>query len=140
MHSHVLPYALALEAAEQSIVLLRNERAKGDTAPLLPLRLPANAVVSVVGPGANDTFRQLGNYYGCSFGSWGPVLANCSISTPLDGVRALVGDQRVLYTPGCEQESNDTTGFAQAVANAKASDVVIAVMGLRNCEGGQGKG
>ena len=56
--------ALALRAAEESIVLLRNEPVKtslGDS-PLLPLAdtLKPGARVAVIGPAANDTYRVLG--------------------------------------------------------------------------------
>mmetsp|Transcript_29627 Transcript_29627/g.88644 ORF Transcript_29627/g.88644 Transcript_29627/m.88644 type:complete len:767 (+) Transcript_29627:57-2357(+) len=134
--------ALALQAAEESIVLLRNEHVRGK--PLLPLgeTLSAGAKIAVVGPAANDTFRMMGNYYGCSFGTWGPVLDNCSVSTLLDGATrvAMAHGAVVTFNQGCDQESNDTSQFAAAVNAAKGSDVVIAYLGLRNCEGGQGAG
>jgi len=49
-------------------------------------------------------------------------------------------DAKVMYSHGCDVESNDTSGFAAAVAAAKAADVVVYVGGNRNCEGGQGHG
>lgn len=47
---------------------------------------------------------------------------------------------QVGYEEGCAQENNDTSGFAAAESLAKSSDVVIAMLGLRNCQGGQGEG
>ena len=46
----------------------------------------------------------------------------------------------VTYHKGCDVESNDTSGFAAAVAAAKAAELVVFVGGNRNCEGGQGHG
>ena len=50
--------------------------------------------------------------------------------TPLDGVKAAVGDKaRVHYAQGCERWSNDESGFADAVEAAKKSDVAVVVVG-----------
>ena len=46
----------------------------------------------------------------------------------------------LIHVIRCSQENNDTSGFSAAKALAESSDVVVAVMGLRNCQGGQGKG
>ena len=78
------------------------------------------------------------NYMGCGFSSWSPRLANCSIITPLDALTQSF--EKVTYAHGCDVESNDTSGFAAAVAAAKAADAVVFVGGNRNCEGGQGVG
>ena len=75
---------------------------------------------------------------GCGYSSWSPRLANCSIITPLAALIKTFDD--VTYHKGCDVESNDTSGFAAAVAAAKAADMVVFVGGNRNCEGGQGVG
>lgn len=130
--------AESLAMARRSLVLLRNERA------LLPLseRTVPRKRIAVVGWGANDSYAPLGNYMGCGHDAWGPRLANCSVITPLEGIRAQFEPQgfTVSYTRGCDPESNSTDGFAEAVVAAKAADVVIFVGGNRNCEGGQGVG
>ena len=64
--------ALALQAARESIVLLKNE---GD---LLPLSKNAGSI-AVIGPNADDLQALLGNYNGT------PSRA----ITPLEGIRAL---------------------------------------------------
>jgi len=145
--------AAALDVAQRSLVLLKNGKAAaGDSAPLLPLRRrqqPQGGAavalrVGVIGPNAGDTFTLVGNYYGCSIGTWGPLLPKyCNLSTPLDGIRAMVGGGlvgNVSYAPGCEQESADTSLIAPAAALAAEVDVVVVVLGLRNCQGGQGRG
>ena len=41
----------------------------------------------------------------------------------------------VVYAHGCDVESNDTSGFDEALAVAKNADLVVFVGGNRNCEG-----
>ncbi|MBN1659822.1 MAG: glycoside hydrolase family 3 C-terminal domain-containing protein [Anaerolineae bacterium] len=77
--------ALALEAARESIVLLRNE------GKLLPLRKDLDAI-AVVGPNADDLLALLGNYHGTPAA---PV-------TPLAGIRSKVSaSTAVYYATGC---------------------------------------
>jgi beta-glucosidase len=75
---------LALEAARESIVLLKNERNT------LPLRKDLKSV-AVIGPNADDVQVLLGNYNGQ------PSRA----TTPLEGIRQHVSPQtKVLYAQG----------------------------------------
>ncbi len=74
---------LALLAARESMVLLKNEAAT------LPLETSLGTL-AVVGPNADDTFVLAGNYNGT------PV-APVSV---LDGIRAAVPGMRVLYARG----------------------------------------
>jgi beta-glucosidase len=77
--------ALALEAARESIVLLKNEGG------LLPLTKDL-ASIAVVGPNAEDLAALLGSYNGT------PV----QVVTPLEGIRhKLPSATRVYYAPGC---------------------------------------
>jgi beta-glucosidase len=78
--------ALALQAARESIVLLKNE---GNFLPL-PRDLGA---IAVVGPNADDPQVLLGNYSGT------PLQA----VTPLEGIRKeLSPSTRLYYAQGCE--------------------------------------
>jgi len=78
--------ALALRAARESIVLLKNE---GD---LLPLRKDLESV-AVIGPNADDLQVLLGNYNGTPSGA----------VTPLEGIRKkLSPSTRLYYAQGCE--------------------------------------
>ena len=74
--------ALALQAAEEAIVLLKNADQ------VLPLA--ANAKVAVVGPNAALLQSLEGNYNGTAVA---PVL-------PVDGLRAALGAARVAYAAG----------------------------------------
>jgi beta-glucosidase len=77
--------ALALQAARESIVLLKNEGG------LLPLSKDL-ASIAVVGPNADDLAALLGNYNGT------PV----QVVTPLEGIRhKLSPAARIYYAPGC---------------------------------------
>lgn len=134
--------ATALAVAQESIVLLKNDKNEHGHGHYLPLNLTSSLSVAVIGPAADDTYRMLGNYYGCSTSTWGPVLQGCNVSTPLAAIRRDVESAggTVQYARGCGQESKDTSGFAEALNASKRSDVVVLVLGLRNCQGGQGKG
>lgn len=77
--------ALALQAARESIVLLKNE---GD---LLPLS-PDLKALAVIGPNADDLQVLQGNYNGTPD----------SAETPLEGIRRRLAPHTVLYhAPGC---------------------------------------
>ncbi|HEX3748881.1 MAG TPA: beta-glucosidase BglX [Bryobacteraceae bacterium] len=112
------PTAAALETARklaaESLVLLKNENGA------LPLRNPPGTV-AVIGPLADSPRDQLG--------SWASGPADTAI-TPLTALRETLGAEKVVYVPGLKtsrDESHD--GFAQAVALARRSDVVLLFLG-----------
>lgn len=77
---------LALQAARESIVLLKNEGG------LLPLPKDLGSI-AVVGPNANDIRVLLGNYNGTP----------ASVVTPLEGIRRKVAPTtRLYFAYGCE--------------------------------------
>jgi beta-glucosidase len=78
--------ALALQAARESIVLLKNNG-------LLPLDRKKVKTIAVVGPTADEIMSLLGNYYGSPAA---PV-------TILQGIREAAGpDTKVLYSRGAD--------------------------------------
>ena len=78
--------ALAREAAQRAIVLLKNEGG------LLPLPKDL-ASIAIIGPNADDLAVMLGNYNGT------PSRA----VTPLEGIRRAVSPATIVYTAcGCE--------------------------------------
>ncbi len=114
--------ALALKAARESMVLLKNDG-------ILPLDPAKLSSVAVIGPNADSIPALEGNYSGTS----------SRYVTILEGVReALKGQARVYYSQGCHLYRDRMSGLAQqqddrvseAVAMAKASDVSILCLGL----------
>jgi len=116
--------ALALQAARESIVLLKNQNH------CLPLRQDIKSI-AVIGPNADDATVLLGNYHGTPSQS----------VTPLQGLQARVSPATaVLYAPGCDLLDEDTASFAAAIALAKRADVVIFVGGIsQQVEGEEGQ-
>ncbi len=105
--------ALALQAARESTVLLRNVK------DALPLRKSLQRV-AVIGPNADDVEVLLGNYNGT------PSHA----VTPLAGIRAKLPGAQVTAARGCEHTRSDAKLLAEAVESAKNADVAICVLGL----------
>eukprot|EP00937_MAST-01D_sp_MAST-1D-sp2_P005234 g5234.t1 len=101
--------ALALEAAEQSFVLLKNTRGT------LPLKPSKSLKVLVSGRSAKATTNMQGNYFGTA-----PFLVS-----PVDG---LAKHAQVVYDDGSDASS--------AAAKVAGVDAVVLVVGL-NSEGQQ---
>ena len=81
---------LALRMARESLVLLQNNQS------VLPLN--KNLKVAVVGPNANDSVMQWGNYNG--FPSHTITL--------LEGIREYLPESQIIYEPGCDLTSDVT--------------------------------
>jgi len=107
--------ALAREAGQKSIVLLKNADA------LLPLPKDLHRVL-VVGSLATDAQATLG--------SWALAARAEDSVTVLQGIqRAVSSRTQVLYQPGASPTSTDTQGIAAAQEAARQVDVVVAVLG-----------
>ncbi len=108
---------LAREAAARAVVLLENRNAT------LPLR-PGVRRIAVVGPTADDQEALLANYHGT------PSHA----VTLLEGIRAAARahDATVRYARGATLAGGGRSSaqLHEAVAAARKSDVVVAVVGL----------
>ena len=97
--------ALALEAARESIVLLKNNG-------LLPLSTDRVHAIAVIGP--NAAVARLGSYSG---------TPSHAVSL-LEGIRRRVGGKaKVLYAPGCVLVKDDT---GNAFTNWQVPTVVLA--------------
>ena len=120
--------ALALRAADETLVLLKNDR---NTLPLDPTRLRSLAVI-----GPNAAVTRLGGYSGA---------ADHPVSV-VDGLRARLGDKvKVTTAPGCgltvgnrgwaddivelPKPADDARMTAEAAKVAAAADVVLLVLG-----------
>ncbi|MFD3586717.1 glycoside hydrolase family 3 C-terminal domain-containing protein [Streptomyces sp. NPDC058683] len=108
--------ALALRAARESMVLLKNEGG------LLPLAADKVRTVALIGPNADDELNLLGEY-----NAYPALHETPSIRAALT---RLLGDRvQVRYAPGCAVTGTDTSGFAAARAAARNADVAVVVVG-----------
>ena len=121
---------LALLAARESLVLLKNDRA------ILPLSKTIKSI-AVIGPNADARQVLLGNYHGTP----------SQIVSPLDGIRRHVGGGcRVMYAAGCDHLGSSGAwlgaadrGFVEAVSVAEQCDVTVLCLGLTpSIEGEEG--
>lgn len=94
---------LALRMARESLVLLQN---KND---ILPLN--TDLKVAVMGPNANDSVMQWGNYNGIP----GHTV------TLLEAVRSKLPEGQVMYEPGCDRTSREALQslFSECSINGK---------------------
>jgi beta-glucosidase len=108
---------LALKAAREGIVLLKNEKE------LLPLRKDIRSI-AVIGPNANHDRNQLGDYIP------NQIPADHEIVTILEGIRNKVSPKtRISYVQGCNVLGSNVNEIDKAVKAAKNSDVAIVVVG-----------
>src|SRR5689334_15735752 len=109
--------ALALQAAQESIVLLKN------TNRTLPLRKDLKSI-AVIGPNADVPEVMWGNYNG----------KPSRLTTPLAGIKNAVSpNTKVVYAPGsiiAGESPQAQQMIADAVKAAKESDASILVLGL----------
>ncbi len=106
---------LALRAAREGIVLLKNEN------DLLPLKKDLKSI-AVIGPNANDAQNLVGDY--------APSVILQPMKTILDGIKGKVGRAtRVLYARGCAVNDQDRSGIAAAAEAARQAEVAIVVVG-----------
>jgi beta-xylosidase len=123
--------ALARRIAEQAIVLLKNDG-------LLPLDRPRS--IAVIGPTADDPITLLGCYsFPAHIGVHHPELPlGVEIPTILDAVRAEFPECAVTHAQGCHVSEPGTDGFAAALANAAAAELVVLALGDRSGLFGRG--
>jgi beta-glucosidase len=106
---------LALQAAREGIVLLRNQGG------ILPLKRKLKRI-AVIGPNADNPRNQLGDYIS-------DVILQ-DIVTVLDGIRSTVSPTtEVVYVKGCEVIGDRLNETDRAVAAAASADVAVIVLG-----------
>ena len=117
---------LALEAARQGLVLVKNDDG-GSRSAVLPFSADAVRTIAVVGPHANATVAMQSNYHGKApipIVSPAAALANYAAS--------------VKCVQGCSIAGDDTSGIAAAAAAAAAADVAVLVLGLDSTQEKEG--
>lgn len=109
--------AVAREMAQQSIVLLKNEKE------LLPLAKSVKSI-ALIGPLAgNEHRREL-------VGTWAWAQKPEDVVSVIEGITSKVSSgTKVLYDKGCEIESDSGARIEQAVKTARQADFIIAVLG-----------
>jgi beta-glucosidase len=120
--------ALARRAAQQSLVLLKNDG-------ILPLRSDLKAI-AVIGPNADAPQVLWANYHGTA----------SRTATPLSGIRArLAPGTQLYYAEGCKPQGTELNtpaphgNLTEAVLLAQRADVTVLVLGLTpQMEGEQG--
>ena len=106
---------LALRAAREAIVLLKNEQ------DLLPLKKTLGSI-AVIGPNADEPRNQLGDYI--------PARVPQPVITVLQGIRQAAGpDTRVIHVRGCDVVGTELNEIAQARDAAAQAEVAIVVVG-----------
>uniref|UniRef100_A0ACD5X1X4 Uncharacterized protein n=1 Tax=Avena sativa TaxID=4498 RepID=A0ACD5X1X4_AVESA len=113
--------SLALDAAQDGIVLLKND------AGILPLDRAAVASAAVIGPNANNPGLLIGNYFG----------PPCESTTPLRGIQGYVKDTRFLA--GCGTAACDVAETDRAAALAGSADYVFLFVGLSQQQESEGR-
>ena len=119
----------ALEVAEKSIVLLKNDNQT------LPLSKNLKTI-AFIGPMVKE--------YKANMGFWSVELPDVDydkwVVSQWDGLQNKVGkNTKLLYAKGCEVDGDNKDGFAEAVAIAKQADVVILSIGERRDMSGEAK-
>jgi beta-glucosidase len=120
----------ALEVSKKSLVLLKNANN------MLPIDKNKVKSIAVIGPNADSRDALIGNYFGTA----------SKYVTVLDGIHEAVSkDTRINYSSGCHLYKLKTglaeprERFAEALAAAEMSDLVVMCMGLdANLEGEEG--
>ncbi|KAI3414390.1 uncharacterized protein J3R85_016390, partial [Psidium guajava] len=103
---------LALEAARQGIVLLKNQ------GPTLPLSTRRHRTVAVIGPNSDATVTMIGNYAGVA----------CGYTSPLQGIGKYTN---TIHQQGCADVAcRDDKLFGEAIEAARGADVTVLVVGL----------
>ncbi len=104
---------VAEELAQESFVLLKNDNNT------LPLR--GQKRIALIGPLATNQADLLGSWY-----ARGRAEDVVSI---FDGLAAEMNSAELIYAAGCDFDGEEKDGFAEALAAAKKSDVVVLCLG-----------
>ncbi len=125
---------VALKIAQKAIILLKNDRLPGQENSLLPLDKNKINTIAVIGPNAKEVVRggkitQLGGYSGM------PPYYTSVYEGIVD---KLEGKVKINYARGCDLTSDSKEGFAEAIAAAKESDVVVLAVGGSTLTCGEG--
>ncbi|MFA9393035.1 MAG: glycoside hydrolase family 3 N-terminal domain-containing protein [Prolixibacteraceae bacterium] len=122
---------VAAELSAESMVLLKNASLPGQENTVLPLSASVKNI-ALIGPMVVDSFHIIGFWEG-----YGDSKDAESI---LEGFKKeFAGKAQLNYAKGCDFDGNNEEGFAEALAMAEKSDVVVLCLGeQRNWSGENG--
>ncbi len=122
--------AKALEMAQKSMVLLKNEGAPSQKA-LLPLDARAVKRLALIGPLADDRQEILG--------CWHRIGRAQDAESVYAGLQNTLPQTEIDLVPGCSLDLQETedADFSAAVAAAEAADVVVMVLGEAEAMSGE---
>ncbi|MBN2257052.1 MAG: glycoside hydrolase family 3 C-terminal domain-containing protein [Anaerolineaceae bacterium] len=129
---------LAYDIACKSLVLLKNDG-------LLPIK-DSSLKLAVIGPNADSSRCMMGDYSFAAVAELSKVLPDedspfesltvddlkdltVSVPTFLDVMKSRFPASQIQYAMGCEVNSQDESGFADALKATQGSDIAILVMG-----------
>ncbi|MGS2726457.1 beta-glucosidase BglX [Psychroserpens sp. BH13MA-6] len=125
-----------LDVAKKSIVLLKNDKQ------LLPLK-KSGQKIALIGALASDKTSPLG--------SWRIGADDSTAVSVLEGMKQYIGN-KLTYVKGADVSigktefateltinTTDKSGFSEAISIAKASDVVVMVLGEHGLQSGEGR-
>ncbi|WP_273272426.1 glycoside hydrolase family 3 N-terminal domain-containing protein [Roseivirga sp.] len=118
----------SLLAGKESIVLLKNEPAGKNSENLLPLSKNTRSV-ALIGPLADNQKDMLG--------TWHVAGDESKVVTLLEGIKQTAPNVRINYARGAGFNGNDKSGFAEAIAAARRSDVVVMAIGEDYTQSGE---
>lgn len=104
----------ARDMARKSMVLLKNDNE------LLPLT--SGKKLALIGPMIKDK-REI-------IGSWSAMGDRTNVPISIyEGMVEALGEDMLLYAKGCDIESDDISGFKEAVSIASQSDIIVVGVG-----------
>lgn len=113
--------ALAAQMAEESMVLLKNEKQT------LPLRNKGK--IALIGPMVKDRHEIIG--------SWRCFGKDEDAQTLYEGMKGEFDNAELLYARGCDFDSLDRSGFDEARRIAEQADVVVLMLGEKAAWSGE---
>lgn len=119
---------LVREAAEESFVLLQNDREKNGV-PVLPLAHVKT--IALIGSLVDNSLEMLGAWGGANLAP-NVITLKAAMET-----RARHEGTTLLYTQGTEIQTQSDAGFAEAETAAKRADVVVMAMGESSSTSGE---
>ena len=119
----------ALETAQKSMVLLKNEGAPSSKAHLLPLDARRVKRLALIGPLADDQHEILG--------CWHRIGRAEDCESVYSGLQAVLPETEIDLVRGCDLDGAEDSDFLAAIAAAEAADVVVLVLGEAEAMSGE---